>query len=52
MRDHNWKHLIPHNENEGPFPTYYCLNCGKFANGITMLSSLPINTFEVECKKK
>lgn len=45
MRKHKWKHLIKHNKYEGPFPPFYCLNCGKFA------SSASVQSFNVECVK-
>ena len=41
---HDWKHLIPHNDNEGPFPVFFCQKCGNFASGASQ------DSFKTECE--
>lgn len=48
---HKWKHLIKHNKNEGPFPTYFCQKCGNFASGASTLQFPYVDSFSKECKK-
>ena len=31
-KKHIWRYLIPPNDLQGPYPTYVCQKCGKFAN--------------------
>ena len=45
-KKHKWRDLLP--RSDYPFPTYYCLKCGRFANNFPGNQYL----FIEECEKK